>query len=191
MLNAPPLPAWIVMQACHARTGPLPGFTLLELLVTLSVVAVLVAIGLPSFRGLHDRLRADAARMQLVATFATARSTAVTRNLPVSICASQNGRRCEGEWTQGWMIYLDPRKQSHPASAGSVLRLDRPTGSVTTMTVTTTTGRPRLRYTPDGRSIGTNLTVTICVRGRLRGTVVVSNHGRARSEVHPGTKTCD
>jgi len=49
--------------------------------------------------------------------------------------------------------------------------------------VVSTTGRQQLRYLPDGRSAGTNLTISICnPKGELLGAVIVNNMGRARSE---------
>ena len=43
-------------------------------------------------------------------------------------------------------------------------------------------GRQQARYLPDGRSAGSNLTISICnVQGRLLATVVINNSGRIRS----------
>ena len=57
--------------------------------------------------------------------------------------------------------------------------------------IVSTTGRPQLRYLPDGRSAGANLTISICTRTQeLLGQVIVNNMGRLRSERPTAPAAC-
>lgn len=82
------------------------GFTLIELLVTIALVAILLALAAPSLRdaSLSSTLAANANR--LVASATLARSEAIKRNTPITLCTSINGTSCAttGQWEQGWIV---------------------------------------------------------------------------------------
>jgi len=84
------------------------GFTLGEILTTMAIAAIVMAAALPGIRnGLGDQRRAAAVN-ELVATLQLARSTAITRNLPVSICPSEDGAHCaDVGWDRGWIAFVD------------------------------------------------------------------------------------
>ncbi len=156
------------------------GLTLMELMATLAILALVVAVAAPNLAETVSSLRADALRLQLNSAFAGARMAAVTRREIVTICPSDDGRRCASEWSTGWLTYRDPRRQPQPAEADILQYYPGQTGL--TLRAPASAGRPRLRFRPDGSSMGVNLTVTICTRGHRHSKVVVNNAGRARSE---------
>ncbi len=93
------------------------GFSLLELMITLSVAAILLVIAVPSFRDLMHRNQVSAASNELLASVAYARTEAITRGQLVSMCPStDNGATCAGGTTfeSGWIVY------TYPAGAASV-----------------------------------------------------------------------
>jgi len=105
------------------------GFTLLELLVTVAVAGMLVAIAVPAMNNFIQNDRDATQINSLVASFNYARSEAVKRNtsVGVQVCPSSNGSACNAAavWSQGWLVfYMDPTDiapllQSVPALAGS------------------------------------------------------------------------
>lgn len=171
------------------RFHPLPrqtGTSLLQLLVAVLVVAILAAIAWPSFNAVLAGLRAETLRGQLVALLATARSTAVTRHQHVEACASSDGTTCGSDWSHGWLLFPAP-PPSAPAHTPSPWRAERRApGPVRAMG-----NRPRVHFRPDGRTGGHNLSIRICVEGRLHSRVVVSVPGRVRSERSTGPVSCD
>ena len=82
------------------------GFTLVEMMTALAVLAVLLAIGIPTFRDVALGSRLTASANDLLASVQLARSEAIKRNLTVTVCASADGATCAagGGWEQGWIV---------------------------------------------------------------------------------------
>lgn len=83
------------------------GFTLLELLVTISIVAILVAVAVPSMESSNKRGQVKAHQRHFLGALNYARSEAVSRNKLVSMCASNDGATCGTNWSGGWLIFVD------------------------------------------------------------------------------------
>lgn len=90
------------------------GFSLIELMVTIAVLAILLAIGLPSFQGTLRSNKVATGTNELIASIALARSEAIRSPGGAGICASENGTVCDGtSWNDGWIVWNRP-----DASAG-------------------------------------------------------------------------
>jgi len=93
------------------------GFTLVELLLTISIVAILLAMAVPSMEdaALNGKLRSQA--NALLATLHLARSEAIKRNGRVVVCKSANGTDCvtSGGWQQGWIVFYDRNNDGNRA----------------------------------------------------------------------------
>jgi type IV fimbrial biogenesis protein FimT len=74
------------------------GFTLVELLSTVSVFAILLSIGVPSFRSYSASQSIRTAGFSLTSSLILARSEAVKRNNPVTISAVGSN------WAHGWAV---------------------------------------------------------------------------------------
>ncbi len=86
------------------------GLTLPELMITLTVMAILVSLSAPSVRGLiSDRQVVNAAQV-LHTSLMMARSEAVKRATTISLCKSDDGSSCDNDlddWRSGWLIFAD------------------------------------------------------------------------------------
>jgi type IV fimbrial biogenesis protein FimT len=82
------------------------GMTMIEILVTVVVMAVLMAIAIPSFKNASLGSQLAAAANNLLASVQLARSEAIKRNTAVTLCASADGATCAGSggWEQGWIM---------------------------------------------------------------------------------------
>lgn len=80
------------------------GFTLIELMVTIAIAAIIMSLAIPSFTEatLGSKLRATANNLAAAATLA--RAEAIKRREQVVLCASNNGSSCGGNWEQGWIV---------------------------------------------------------------------------------------
>jgi type IV fimbrial biogenesis protein FimT len=110
------------------------GVTLIELLVTLSVVAIIVAIGVPALRDFFATNHMSAATNDLVTSLHLARSEAIKRETLTRMCPSANWDQpnpdCAngGNLSDGWIVIADPDGdativQAHEPLPGSI-RLD-------------------------------------------------------------------
>jgi type IV fimbrial biogenesis protein FimT len=97
------------------------GFTLVELLVTITVAGVLLAVAIPSFIDVTLGSKLGSYANNLVASVYLARSEAIKRNTPVTLCVSTNGTSCAtGGWQQGWIVLVGTTViQIQPALNGS------------------------------------------------------------------------
>lgn len=122
----------------HAR-----GFTLIEMIVTLAVLAIAVAIAIPSFTTQIRNNQSRALGEEFGAALSFARSEAVKRGQLVSICASDAAQtNCANDWTNGWLVFVDGAAlpgATAPvinAPATDILRIWEPAGDQAVMTVT-------------------------------------------------------
>ena len=87
----------------------LRGFTLIELMITISLAAILVTVGVPSFNGLIERNQLTSNINQFVSSLSVARSEAIKRKEIVALCASADGETCSpgSGFENGWIIYVE------------------------------------------------------------------------------------
>jgi type IV fimbrial biogenesis protein FimT len=86
------------------------GFTLIELMFTIVVLAVLLGIGVPNFRDFVRNSRLTSAANDLLTDVNLARSEAVKRRVPVTLCKSANGSSCDTSATspfRRWIVFVD------------------------------------------------------------------------------------
>lgn len=92
------------------RRKPKAGFTLVELLVTMAILAILLTIGLPSFRDSLRSNRLATSSNELIAAISMARSEAVRTTRGGGICGSNAaGTSCvsSNTWTNGLLVWTD------------------------------------------------------------------------------------
>ncbi len=84
------------------------GFTLVEMLVAISIAAILLAVAVPSFQGLIKRNATENLQSRLASALTAARSEAASRNIVTTICSSDDGATCVADkWSSGWILFTD------------------------------------------------------------------------------------
>lgn len=92
------------------------GFSLYELLMTLALAALLLAIGLPSFSSLRARSHQAVEINALFHAFHLARKQSIMRRKVVSLCPSLDGESClaSKDWSAGWIMFENTDRDSPP-----------------------------------------------------------------------------
>lgn len=89
------------------------GLTLIELMVTLAVAIILIAVGMPMYNGMAANNRAASQANTFLTAFKLARSEAVKRSTPVSVCAVANPNAApitcgtNAQWGNGMLVFTD------------------------------------------------------------------------------------
>ena len=92
------------------RRWPQGGFSLLETLIVIAIVAILLALGVPSFKYVTQSNRATSEINGMLGALQLARAEAIKEGQTVSICPSLGGATCDGgvtDWEKGWIIFSD------------------------------------------------------------------------------------
>lgn len=158
------------------------GFTLLELMVTLAVAAIIVTVGIPGMRQLIQNNRAATSANNLVSAMQMARSEALKRGSNVTVCASSDGATCTGTWPQGWIVATDTATANNAPSIGTVLQVWE--GLSSGSQLTEGSGETFVRYFPSGLASGArsfSLQIPDCSGDHGRN-VNVSVTGRVSTE---------
>ena len=85
------------------------GFTLVELMVVLSIAAILLTVAVPGFQSFILNGRRTTLANDLVLALAYAKSEAVKRGVRVTVCSRQDDATCAGSttWDSGWLVFVD------------------------------------------------------------------------------------
>jgi len=165
------------------------GFTLVEMVVTLAVLAILAALAVPGLQDVLQNARRATTVNGFIGAVQLARSESVKRHWPVSLCRSEDGRSCagSGDWAAGWLVFVpdDAARPSRLGPGAEILRYHRPRyrGPIEA-------NRAVFVFRPDD-SRSTNGTVIFCdLRGPAASRAVIISHtGRPRGSAYSAAGT--
>ncbi len=152
----------------------------MDLLVSLAIVALLIAAGVPALRHYVAEQRMKAAVTRFHTDLALARNEAVQRAARVVVCpASADDCITDPLWHLGWKSFEDRNDDRDWQDGEPVFRTGAPAPH---LDITGSTHRTRLRFFPNGTAPGSNATITLCDgRGAARARQVrLSASGRIR-----------
>lgn len=119
-------------RAVRARQA---GVTLVELLIVTFIVAILLAIGVPSYRNVTTSNRVATEANALLGDLQYARSESIREGQPVTVCISRNGTSCDTAsttWQEGWIAFADLNNDQTVDAGDTVLRVQRAFSSTDT-----------------------------------------------------------
>ena len=167
----------------HGMTRRQAGFSLIEQIMALLIVAVLITVAVPSMHQFIRQHRLQVVQSDYIAGLRYARDTAITQGVRTLFCSSRDGHSCNGTavWNGGWLVGLDPNATGQPD--GEPLYVGGKEASA--LTVLASDSKKLVRFQPSGSAGGTNQTFLLCQHGDSREAllVVVANYGRIRGDV--------
>ena len=166
------------------------GFTALELIVTMAIVAILLATAVPSFKNYGWNLRMKTAMDVLQTDLTLARGHAISHNIQTIICPVSGADDCSGEpsWQSGWIVFTDLNGDRQKQDGEPLLKK---AGAVELMEINSSRSRSFLRFYPNGTAPGSNITILFCDRrgASEAGAIIVSNSGRIRTQTKANEPT--
>jgi type IV fimbrial biogenesis protein FimT len=126
------------------------GFTLTELMVVTAIVAILLSIGVPSYRYITYSYRMSSEVNGLLGDLMYARSEAIKEGQWVTTCASVDGLTCSGAtaWNTGWIVFSNPANGAQPAAG--ILRMQQKFTGTTPDTFNASNGVSAVTYNREG-----------------------------------------
>src|SRR5437868_442066 len=115
------------------------GFTLIEALLSLTIIAILSAISFTAARNFFSRVEDETLQKQLLHVIEMAKQEAIAQHTKIALCQSNNQTTCAGSWEQGQLIFRDEYGN------GSILNKEQ---IISVMQTTTQHGRMYLRSFP-------------------------------------------
>jgi type IV fimbrial biogenesis protein FimT len=114
------LPSYIMIMKKHS------GYTLIELMAILSVIAIVLATGLPLMSIFFQGNRMVSNTNEIVAGLHIARSEAIKQQMRVTMCQSTNRATCAGtgSWEDGFIVFQDPNGNATVDGGERILRIN-------------------------------------------------------------------
>ena len=174
---------WLSRRGLAAR-----GFTLMELLITLTVAGILIAIAMPAFSSFVQDTRLSNEANTLVYDLNLARSDAVKFDTAVQVCASTDQTTCAGAgtWAPGWVVLCPAACPPDLGGSPALLRVAPPLN--TGNTADEASGAVSVSFAATGQTGGGNLQFVFCDRrgAAYARDVEINAIGEITSSTTPG-----
>jgi len=164
------------------------GFTLVELLITIVISAILLTIAAPTFNNQVQQSHISGHVTDMIAALNLARSEAVKTGAAVTMCRSTDQASCStgaAGWESGWIVFYDPNFNATVDSGETVLRAYSPFTNGDTAAVASGNGMANsMTFFGNGRTTFSGSVVTVCPGGTTATTncqyICVNSQGRPR-----------
>ena len=97
------------------------GFTLFELLIVLTIIAILLSFATPSFYSFSAKTEAKAVIQTLSGLIRLTRNNAINMQIPSLLCPSKDGLVCDNNWEEGVLIFEDVNNDKQLNNAENVI----------------------------------------------------------------------
>lgn len=130
------------------------GFTVLELVITILILSIGLALSIPSMSSMVNKNRADSHRNELYTSLLLARSEAAKSGSTVSLCPTTNASSCvanSSNWKPGWLIFIDDNGDgSYDSTDDVILRVQEALSGELTLVWAATNSTQTIRYNSQG-----------------------------------------
>jgi type IV fimbrial biogenesis protein FimT len=178
----------MIIHAHGTGQKPITGFTVLELMLTVSVACILLLSGLPSFQRFSQKQLMKTAVGSLQNDLLMGRSEAVALNTHIVACPGEPASGCSGDsdWGAGWIVFTDQNTDRQLQQDEVIVRHGQ---AMENVRIQGSQGRTEVRFFPNGSAPGSNGSITFCGLGgpAKARKLVISNLGRIRRDTAPET----
>ena len=165
------------------------GFTTIELMLAVAVVAILVAVAAPGLQDFIQNMRLTGQANDLLTDLMLARSEATKRDVSVSVCATKKVTDAKGvateectdanKWEDGWMVVIDANADGEKDSGTNAVKVSASHGSTSSIKNATKGPKGAIVFTPTGFNSSGESVFTICDSRKVGRTITVVPSGRS------------
>lgn len=159
------------------------GFSLLELLTTLIIIAILTTLAIPAWQQFIAPQQGTVVMQQLLNNINLARSEAIKRGVVITLCGSTDHKTCSGDWQQGQILFIDSAAKAQVQQADSILAVTDLVHHAGLLSWHASRSNDYLQFEPSGNTLGQAGTFIYCPSNRddrFAQAIIVSLSGRAR-----------
>ncbi len=131
------------------------GFTLIELMMTLVIAAILISVAVPSFREFRTNQQIKLTGQSLQSAFQLARTEAIKRSADVFVTAN-------GNWQSGWIVTTSNSRTYAECTAAATADCLQVFAGASTTSIVPSTAATQVTYSRTGRPTPTGLSFTVC-----------------------------
>lgn len=162
------------------------GFTLVELLASLAIVSIILAIGLPAFSSVIENTKRKDAVYEILGMLNFARDMAVSNSRNVIICPSENKLDCSStqNWSTNLLVYIDQNKNDKKDEDELLLRTFDMTANEQSLNWKSFGNKSFLSFYADGTTGFQSGRIYYCYKGgqeiQNKAQIIVYRTGRSR-----------
>lgn len=168
-----------------ARRYQLLGFTLIEMVLVVGLIATLVMVASPSLSSFFQRNKLTSEVNQFSSQLQLAKSVAASQFIYVIICPTQDRISCGGSWADEIIIFTDQNDNSVVDAEDKIL-----TSYKVASPVEIYANRDKVRFAPINTTMTSTATITLCLNDNIKQALVISNVGRIRLELDKDKIEC-
>lgn len=157
------------------------GFNLVEILIVLTLLAILINLGLPALSNTVERNQAKVVINEINRAISLTRFTAINSGLITTLCRSENGTSCGGQWQDGFIVFTDRNADRVINGNDQLIRVFPEPASTGTLTFRAFQNKQYLQMTPQGFTNYQNGNFTFCTSSndpKLAQQLIINRSGR-------------
>jgi len=151
-------------------------FTLIELMISISITSILIAIAIPNYNDFIVKMRVDNEISQLHRLLLITRNAAINAGLPATLCPLNEQQHCNSQWQGELSVFMDLNDNQiyEPTNGEELLRI-KPLIKQTDK-LQYGLGRTRIKFASTGRTAGwgSNGTFIYCPKGYPQASRAIS-----------------
>lgn len=154
------------------------GFSLIEMMITLAIAAIMLGIAVPAMSGLIASNRLKSQASDLLANLALARSEAIKRGVLTTLCPSDTGTGCTNtDWSAGYLLFINVDGDNNfDTGSDSILRVGGRLSGNSTLASSDFRAAAPLHFLPSGQA-GKAGSFTLCQSGQAGRIIAVTLAG--------------
>ncbi|MBN4075374.1 MAG: hypothetical protein COA71_03520 [SAR86 cluster bacterium] len=164
-----------------SKNKPNSGFNLIELLTVLALLAILVNLSLPNLTQSVERNQAQVVINEINRAITLTRFTAINNGVMATLCRSENGQNCGGQWQQGFIVFTDNNADKIINGRDRLIRVFPELTNSGTLKFRAFQNKQYLQMTPQGFTNHQNGNFTFCPASndpKLAQQVIINRSGR-------------